>query len=62
MPNSALEVPDLLPLFHQIAFLIFALIVGGIGVYGFYRLYLRIMRGAPASEAPASTRVVLAAP
>ncbi|RJF73827.1 4Fe-4S dicluster domain-containing protein [Deinococcus cavernae] len=41
----------MLPPLHQIAFLIFALIVGGIGVYGFYRLYLRIMRGAPASEA-----------
>ena len=40
----------MLPLFHQIAFLIFALIAGGIGVYGFYRLYLRVARGAPASE------------
>ena len=40
----------MLPLTHKILFLIFALVAGGIGLYGFYRLYLRIRRGAAASE------------
>ncbi|CAM3602955.1 heterodisulfide reductase-related iron-sulfur binding cluster [Deinococcus frigens] len=40
----------MLPLIHQILFFIFAVITGGFGLWGFYRLYLRIRRGAPASE------------
>ena len=40
----------MLPLIHKIAFFLFALVLGGIGTYGFYRLYLRVRRGAPASE------------
>ncbi len=41
----------MLPLFHQLAFAVFALLVGGYGVYGFYRVYLRIASGRAASEA-----------
>ncbi|WP_415577421.1 heterodisulfide reductase-related iron-sulfur binding cluster, partial [Deinococcus radiodurans] len=40
----------MLPLAHQIAFFIFALVTGAVGAYGFYRLFLRIRRGVPASE------------
>ncbi|WP_414657653.1 (Fe-S)-binding protein [Deinococcus sp. VB343] len=40
----------MLPLEHKIAFFVFALIAGGIGAFGFYRLFRRIRRGAPASE------------
>lgn len=41
----------MLPLSSKILFFLFALIVGGIGAFGFYRLFLRIKRGAPHSEA-----------
>ncbi|WP_291428615.1 heterodisulfide reductase-related iron-sulfur binding cluster [Deinococcus sp.] len=40
----------MLPLIHQVLFFIFALIAGGFGLWGFYRLYRRVARGAPASE------------
>ncbi|CAM4341664.1 heterodisulfide reductase-related iron-sulfur binding cluster [Deinococcus marmoris] len=40
----------MLPLVHQILFFIFAVITGAFGLWGFYRLYLRIRRGAPATE------------
>lgn len=40
----------MLPLEHKILFFVFALIAGLYGLWGFYRLYLRIRRGAPASE------------
>ncbi|MFD1730477.1 hypothetical protein ACFSC4_04280 [Deinococcus malanensis] len=40
----------MLPLEHKILFFVFALIAGGLGVWGFYRMYLRIRRGAPSSE------------
>ena len=40
----------MLPLSSKILFFVFALVFGGLGVWGFYRLYLRIRRGAPASE------------
>jgi len=40
----------LLPLEHKILFFVFALIAGLYGLWGFYRVYLRIRRGAPASE------------
>ncbi|GGI83000.1 heterodisulfide reductase-related iron-sulfur binding cluster [Deinococcus wulumuqiensis] len=40
----------MLPLEHQIAFFVFALVAGGLGAFGFYRLFLRVKRGAPASE------------
>ncbi len=40
----------MLPLIHQILFFIFAVIAGAFGLWGFYRLYLRIRRGAPATE------------
>lgn len=40
----------MLPLSQKIAFFIFAVIAGIIGAYGFYRLFLRIRRGAPANE------------
>ncbi|MDV6374079.1 heterodisulfide reductase-related iron-sulfur binding cluster [Deinococcus arenicola] len=40
----------MLPLIHQILFFIFAVITGAFGLWGFYRLYLRIRRGAPATE------------
>ncbi len=39
-----------LPLSSKILFFVFALVFGTLGVWGFYRLYLRIRRGAPASE------------
>ncbi|EYB66704.1 hypothetical protein DEIPH_ctg079orf0105 [Deinococcus phoenicis] len=40
----------MLPLIHKILFFVFALVVGGFGAWGFYRLFLRLRRGAPASE------------
>lgn len=40
----------MLPLSSKLLFFVFALVFGGLGVWGFYRLYLRIRRGAPASE------------
>ncbi|MPY65481.1 4Fe-4S dicluster domain-containing protein [Deinococcus sp. SDU3-2] len=40
----------MLPLEHKILFFLFALVAGLYGLWGFYRLYLRIKRGAPASE------------
>ncbi|TSA86708.1 4Fe-4S dicluster domain-containing protein [Deinococcus detaillensis] len=40
----------MLPLSSKILFFVFALVFGGLGAWGFYRLYLRIRRGAPASE------------
>ncbi|GAA5531716.1 heterodisulfide reductase-related iron-sulfur binding cluster [Deinococcus aluminii] len=40
----------MLPLTHKILFFLFALVVGIFGAWGFYRLFLRIRRGAPASE------------
>ncbi|GGO21852.1 heterodisulfide reductase-related iron-sulfur binding cluster [Deinococcus humi] len=40
----------MLPLTHQILFLVFAVITGAFGLWGFYRLYLRVRRGAPATE------------
>ncbi|WP_293909807.1 heterodisulfide reductase-related iron-sulfur binding cluster [Deinococcus sp.] len=40
----------MLPLSSKIAFFIFAFAFGGLGAWGFYRLYLRIRRGAPATE------------
>lgn len=40
----------MLPTIHKVLFLIFALIAGGYGAWGFYRLYLRIRCGASASE------------
>ncbi len=40
----------MLPLSSKILFFVFALVFGGLGVWGFYRLYLRIRRGAPAAE------------
>ncbi|ACO46115.1 (Fe-S)-binding protein [Deinococcus deserti] len=40
----------MLPLEHKILFFVFALIAGALGVWGFYRLYLRIRRGAPSTE------------
>jgi len=40
----------MLPLAHKIAFLLFALITLAFGAEGFYRLYLRIRRGAPDPE------------
>ncbi|GGR43949.1 iron-sulfur-binding protein [Deinococcus seoulensis] len=40
----------MLPLIHQVLFFVFALIAGGFGLWGFYRLYRRVARGAPASE------------
>ncbi|TDE87658.1 heterodisulfide reductase-related iron-sulfur binding cluster [Deinococcus sp. S9] len=40
----------MLPLTHKILFFLFALIAGGFGLWGFYRLFLRLRRGAPASE------------
>ncbi|ANE43483.1 heterodisulfide reductase-related iron-sulfur binding cluster [Deinococcus puniceus] len=41
----------MLPDIHKILFFIFALIAGSYGVWGFYRLYLRVRRGAPSNEA-----------
>ncbi len=40
----------MLPLPQKIAFLLFALITLALGLEGFYRLYLRIRRGAPDPE------------
>ncbi|GGL83525.1 iron-sulfur-binding protein [Deinococcus aerolatus] len=40
----------MLPLTHQILFFVFAVVAGAFGLWGFYRLYLRIRRGAPATE------------
>ena len=40
----------MLPLSSKIAFFIFALVFGGLGAWGFYRPYLRIRRGASATE------------
>ncbi|MFC4455983.1 (Fe-S)-binding protein [Deinococcus sonorensis] len=40
----------MLPLSSKILFFVFALVTGVIGVWGFYRLYLRIRRGRPAEE------------
>ncbi|MFC4425558.1 (Fe-S)-binding protein [Deinococcus navajonensis] len=40
----------MLPLTHKILFFLFALIAGGLGVWGFYRLYLRVRRGSAAAE------------
>ncbi|WP_119674285.1 heterodisulfide reductase-related iron-sulfur binding cluster [Deinococcus sp. RM] len=40
----------MLPLIHKLLFFVFALIAGGFGAWGFYRLYRRVARGAPASE------------
>ncbi|ADV67639.1 heterodisulfide reductase-related iron-sulfur binding cluster [Deinococcus maricopensis] len=40
----------MLPLSSKILFFLFALITGAIGLWGFYRLYLRIRRGASATE------------
>ena len=41
----------MLPIPQRIAFLIFAAITGAIGLYGFYRLYLRIRRGRADTDA-----------
>ncbi|PNY79954.1 heterodisulfide reductase-related iron-sulfur binding cluster [Deinococcus koreensis] len=41
----------MLPLPHKITFFLFALAAGLFGLWGFVRLYRRIRRGAPASEA-----------
>lgn len=43
--------PALLPLEHKILFFVFALIASVFGVWGFYRLFLRVRRGVPATEA-----------
>lgn len=40
----------MLPLIHQILFFVFALIAGAFGLWGFYRLYLRVRRGRPDQE------------
>ncbi|WP_019585804.1 (Fe-S)-binding protein [Deinococcus apachensis] len=40
----------MLPLEHKILFFVFALIAGAFGLWGFYRLYQRIRRGASATE------------
>ena len=40
----------MLPLSSKILFFVFALVFGTLGAWGFYRLYLRIRRGASASE------------
>lgn len=41
----------MLPLEHKIAFFVFALAAGAFGLWGFYRLYLRVRRGRPDLEA-----------
>ncbi|PYE54907.1 (Fe-S)-binding protein [Deinococcus yavapaiensis] len=41
----------MLPLEHKIAFFVFAVVAGTFGLWGFYRLYLRIRRGRPDQEA-----------
>jgi Fe-S oxidoreductase len=40
----------LLPLSSKILFFVFALLFGGLGLWGFYRLYLRVRRGGRATE------------
>jgi Fe-S oxidoreductase len=40
----------LLPLSSKILFFLFALFFGGLGLWGFYRLYLRVRRGRRAGE------------
>ncbi len=40
----------MLPLPQKIAFLLFAIVTLALGLHGFYRLYLRIRRGAPDPE------------
>ncbi|WP_291424699.1 heterodisulfide reductase-related iron-sulfur binding cluster [Deinococcus sp.] len=40
----------MLPTIHKVLFFIFAVVAAIIAGYGFYRLYLRIGRGAPATE------------
>jgi nitrate reductase gamma subunit len=40
----------MLPLAHKIVFLIFAVIVGSLGLNGFYGVYRRIRRGRPDTE------------
>jgi Fe-S oxidoreductase len=40
----------LLPLSSKLLFFLFALVFGGLGLWGFYRLYLRIRRGNRAGE------------
>ena len=40
----------MLPLSSKLLFFVYALIFGGLGLWGFYRLYLRIRRGRRASE------------
>lgn len=41
----------MLPLEHKLLFFVFALIAGAFGAWGFHRLFLRIRRGVPATEA-----------
>ncbi|AFD25203.1 heterodisulfide reductase-related iron-sulfur binding cluster [Deinococcus gobiensis] len=41
----------MLPTIHKIVFFLFALVAGGFGAWGFWRLYLRVGRGAPNTEA-----------
>ncbi|MFB9992477.1 heterodisulfide reductase-related iron-sulfur binding cluster [Deinococcus oregonensis] len=41
----------MLPDIHKILFFLFALIAGSYGLWGFYRLYLRVRRGTPSNEA-----------
>ncbi len=40
----------MLPLAHKIAFFIFAVVVGSLGLNGFYGVYRRIRRGRPDTE------------
>ncbi|KQR41061.1 heterodisulfide reductase-related iron-sulfur binding cluster [Deinococcus sp. Leaf326] len=40
----------MLPTIHKIVFFLFALVAGGFGAWGFWRLYLRVRRGAPSTE------------
>src|SRR5882757_3865358 len=40
----------MLPLPHKIAFLLFAVLTGALGLWGFYRLYSRIRRGRPDAD------------
>ena len=40
----------MLPLSSKILFFLFALVFGGLGLWGFYRLYLRVRRGSRATE------------
>ncbi|GHG09110.1 iron-sulfur-binding protein [Deinococcus piscis] len=41
----------MLPDLHKILFAVYALVTGAFVLWGFYRLYLRVWRGAPATEA-----------